>query len=63
MVFKFYFSEYAAEKLEKLIPYIELKWGISARNNFVEKFNASLGKIETFPESSMKISKYSGIYK
>lgn len=63
MKYRVYFSVFASEKLERLIPFIEQNWGISAKNNFLKKFNASLDKIERFPESSIKLPSFSGVYK
>jgi plasmid stabilization system protein ParE len=63
MKYRVYISAFASEKLERLIPFIQENWGLSARNNFLKKFNASLDKIESFPESYIKLPSLSGVYK
>lgn len=63
MKYRVYFSEFATEKLDRLIPYLEKEWGIPTKNNFLEKLNSSLDKLESFLKSSIKSSYFKGVYK
>ena len=42
MIRKIKLSKRAAKKLEKLLEYLEIKWSIKVKNEFIKKLDKSL---------------------
>jgi plasmid stabilization system protein ParE len=47
-------SKQAADKLEKLLKYLETQWSESVKQSFIIKFDDSVKAITLFPESTEK---------
>jgi plasmid stabilization system protein ParE len=43
-------SRRAANKLDKLLEYLEANWSTSVKNQFLDKFTSSLANLSQFPE-------------
>jgi len=56
-------SEEAAEQLEQILNYLEKKWSVRTRNNFIEKLERSFESISTLPTSYPKSEKYPDLRK
>lgn len=56
-------SKRAARKLDKLLKYLESKWSITIKDNFVNKFDQILIQLKTFPEIGQKTGLVKGIHK
>ncbi len=51
-------SEEAAEQLDDILNYLEEKWSVRSRNNFIDKLEDSFDSIITFPTGYPKSEKY-----
>ena len=55
-------SKRAAQKLDKLLEYLESEWSLTVKNNFVFKLNQVLNQLKSFPEIGQKTNLVKDLY-
>lgn len=56
-------SKRAANKLDKLLIYLETEWSIKVKIEFIHKLNRCISIISEFPESNEKSNTSIGLHK
>jgi len=56
-------SEEAAEQLDDILNYLEERWSVRTRNNFIDKLERSFDSISTFPTGYPRSEKYPDLRK
>jgi plasmid stabilization system protein ParE len=56
-------SKRAAQKLEKLLEYLETEWSERVKNNYIVKFDRIVNQIRTFPEIGQKSEIIKGLHR
>ena len=56
-------SKRAADKLEKLLIYLETNWSERVKQNFIKKFDNSVKFISLFPEATEKSNLKKGLHR
>lgn len=59
---KIVLSKRAANRLEKLLEYLELEWSLKVKNDFIKKLDKSLKQIQRFPESCQQTGFVTGLH-
>jgi plasmid stabilization system protein ParE len=60
---KVIFSKRAANKMEKLLDYLEVEWSEKVKQNFIKKFDKSIGFISSFPEATEESNLKKGVHR
>jgi plasmid stabilization system protein ParE len=56
-------SKRAAQKLEKLLEYLETEWSERVKNNYIVKFDRIVNQMGTFPEIGQKSEIIKGLHR
>ena len=56
-------STTARKKLDALLEYLERKWSLRIKNEFIEKLDRSVATIEMYPDSFPASAKNKKVYK
>jgi plasmid stabilization system protein ParE len=56
-------SKQAADKLAKLLNYLETQWSERVKQNFIKKFDDSVKAVLLFPESTEKSNLKKGLHR
>jgi plasmid stabilization system protein ParE len=60
---KVIFSKRASVKLNKLLEYLENRWSLKVKHDFVKKLDEALDILKQFPESAEKSSVKEGLHR
>ena len=63
MIRKVKLSKRAAKKLERLLEYLEIKWSIKVKNDFIKKLDKSLNLIQENPDYFQKSIQIKGLHR
>ncbi|MBN7810431.1 type II toxin-antitoxin system RelE/ParE family toxin [Algoriphagus sp. H41] len=58
-----FLSPLAERKLEELLHYLERRWSQRVKNQFLEKFRASIALVKSYPESCRLLEGFPGVRK
>ena len=56
-------SKLAAQKLEKLLEYLESEWSSKVKNSFIEKLDLIFNQLKAFPEIGQKTPLVKGLHR
>lgn len=56
-------SKRAAQKLDKLLEYLESEWSESIKNNYIERFDQIVNQLRTLPEIGQKTELVKGLHR
>ena len=59
---KIILSKRASYRLKKLLEYLELEWSLKVKNDFVNKLDKSLRRVQKFPDSCPKTDSIKGLH-
>jgi len=63
MALKVVLSETAKSKLSDLLEYLENKWSVRVKKEFVKKLDKTLFRLSNFPQSSPESNEVKGLFK
>ena len=55
-------SKRASKKLNELLEYLELKWSLNVKLDFIKKLDKSLAQIQQYPDSCQQTEFVKGLY-
>jgi plasmid stabilization system protein ParE len=62
MMRKIKLSKRASNRLEKLLEYLELEWSLKVKEDFLNKLDKSLTRIQKFPDSCQQTDFVKGLH-
>ncbi len=57
------FSKRAANRFDNILEFLEAKWSLKVKNNFILKIDRSLSKIQMHPDCFPESEKFRGLRK